>query len=76
MSVLVISYSHVDKTIVRAVVSLLKDSHRHARAVYWDGDTEPAEEWREQFKQAIEHAWKACRPTVGRGSRKSFFSSH
>jgi hypothetical protein len=55
MGVVVISYSRADQAQVRAIVRLLRGAFRDIdRAVYWDDDFEPGEDWFEQIKQHID----------------------
>jgi len=58
MALLVISYSRKDQRIIRAVVKLLRSAMQETieKAVYWDDDFEPGEEWFNQIKQYIEDA--------------------
>jgi hypothetical protein len=57
MSTLVISYSRKDRPQVQGVVALLQTAMRDVeRAVYWDGQLDPGEEWFEQLKAHIDSA--------------------
>src|SRR5829696_8506234 len=57
MATLVVSYSRIDRTQVRAVVALLKAALRGIdNAVFWDEDFEPGDPWFEQICQHIDAA--------------------
>ena len=57
MAVLVISYSRTDRDVVRQLVALLRAVLRDVeRAVFWDEDLEPGEEWFEQMQRSIDEA--------------------
>jgi hypothetical protein len=54
MATLVISYSHVDRALVRAVVVFLTTAMRDIdKAVYWDGHLEPGEAWFAKIRSQI-----------------------
>ena len=57
MAILVISYSRADHTLVRAVVTLLKSASRDVeRAVFWDADIEPGDQWWTELQRHIDEA--------------------
>jgi hypothetical protein len=57
MATLVISYSRYDQPLVRAVVTLLRSASRDVdRAVFWDADIEPGEQWRVELRKNIDEA--------------------
>jgi hypothetical protein len=55
MATLVISYSRVDRPLVRMLVRLLRAGLREVdRAVFWDDDIAAGERWRETFQHEVE----------------------
>ena len=59
MANIVISYSRVDQPLVRGLVNFLRAGLQGIeRAVFWDEDFEPGEDWFEQFKNQIRDAAK------------------
>lgn len=56
MAQVVISYSRVDRELVDALLTLLRALPEMKRAIYWDKDFEPGEDWFEQIRRAIDVA--------------------
>jgi hypothetical protein len=57
MAILVSSYSRADHTLVHAVVTLLKSASRDIeRAVFWDADITPGDQWWTELQRHIDEA--------------------
>lgn len=58
MAMLVISYSRVDRSQVRGIVSLLRGAMRGIvdHAVFWDGQLEPGDLWFDEIRKHIDAA--------------------